>query len=152
MSGINSTLDCCWLILRCHGKNSEKYVELITLFLKNLWILTISDGDHKFLTAFSIIRNVKALCSWQRVTTDVSVDYLSGMKVLSHFGIFLLHSVMMHLSFPSLNPKKVHDLYNSPLVSFVEGLSTIPDTFFVISGLLMTKSILRSLKRFALKH
>lgn len=97
------------------------------------------------LISFSLYTNVKELFNFSRSAN--AIGFLSGIKALSYFGIIFLHSISSRLLFPLRNPREAENFLNSHLNSFAIGLYFCVDSFLLISGYLMTKSIFKELDR-----
>ena len=97
--------------------------------------------------AFSIFKNFKNLCNLQREKSQENTKYLSGIKVLSYFGIFVIHSISTKINFPLQNPFDADNFIKSKLGLAILKFADCLDIFFLISGLVLTKSILKDLNR-----
>lgn len=104
-------------------------------------------GDrHELFLAFSVYSNGKQLFSVQETDTKSAVNSLRGIRALSTFTIIFYHIYYHRAVYPVDDPQAV-TMWSETfwgLVTF--GLKLAVELFFLMSGLLVTKSILRSLE------
>lgn len=98
---------------------------------------------NQLLISFSLYTNIRSVFDTQHRGSEKTIKYLSGIKALSYFGIILLHSYTCRIHFPLRDPQTVESLLESSIFVFVSRMSLFVDTFLLISGLLITRTILR---------
>lgn len=94
---------------------------------------------------------MKELFDTKQNESATTVAYLTGIKALSYFGIILIHSVSSRYWFPLRDPRQAENFLQSPLAPFVEAFGFNVDTFLLVSGVLITKSMLKEMRRFERK-
>lgn len=105
---------------------------------------------NKLLISFSAYTNTKELFDTSRSESADAVGYLSGMKGLSYFGIIVIHSVLSRLWFPLRDPRDAEYFLDSFLAPLINGFFHNVDTFLLITGILITKTILKDLDKQAI--
>jgi peptidoglycan/LPS O-acetylase OafA/YrhL len=93
--------------------------------------------------ASSIFENLKTV--WQ-TRPDAKSNYLSGIKAVCYLNIFTNHFILVNSFFPSQNPRKIAELMNSTWLPTLFRLMDNVDTFIFISGMLLTRSVLKDIK------
>lgn len=102
----------------------------------------------QFFASFSVTTNAKELFDTKRNKSANNVGYLTGIKALSYFGIIFIHSVSSRFWFPLRDQRRTEKFLQSPMAAFVEGFGYNVDTFLLVSGFLITRSMLKEMKRF----
>lgn len=69
---------------------------------------------------------------------------------MSYFGVISIHSLLTRLWFPLRDPRDAENFLKSPLAPLVNGFFFNVDTFLLISGLLITITILKELEKWEL--
>jgi peptidoglycan/LPS O-acetylase OafA/YrhL len=77
---------------------------------------------------------------------------LSGIKAFSYLGIILLHTVTTKLYFPLRDSEEAEKFFNSLADGLINAMFYNVDTFLLISGLLVTRMILKELERYISKN
>lgn len=113
---------------------------LVRILIKTLLLVKAS----QMLISFSAYTNTKEVFNLNR---NKRLAYFSGMKGLSCLGIIAVHSVLSRLWFPVRDPREVESFLASPMASTVNGFFFNVDTFLLISGLLISRTIFRELDR-----
>lgn len=142
--------------------NSTKTRILLAFSLVALTILiaitvlsTVNDyrvdenGNKKSLKfeAFSLRRNLKSLLSVDQKKSPSDVLCLHGMRAMCTFGIIYLHSYFYRVMAPVGQQNMYTEWGKTEVASRISSLNITVDTFFVISALLLTKSMLKDLDR-----
>ncbi|WKY10518.1 hypothetical protein Q1695_002685 [Nippostrongylus brasiliensis] len=119
----------------------------------------VSQLNHKgkmlhYLTAFSFIRNYKALMDTDSVKKSWQIDALNGMRALSIIWVIVGHTSAMK-SFTSDNPLDVLDAGSTYLGQILTNAYLAVDSFFFLGGLLVAfvkfKDIERNPKAFSIE-
>ncbi|XP_031623576.1 nose resistant to fluoxetine protein 6-like [Contarinia nasturtii] len=99
------------------------------------------------LLAFSFYTNGKKLFSLNEENTSETIQCLHGIRVLSTQWVVLCHTYALYLVMPIQN-RVVHDAFLSKYsnMMIVSGFVAV-DTFFVLSGLLVSIGILKHLEK-----
>lgn len=101
-----------------------------------------SDENHIF-TAFSVIKH------WNKMG-DIPKDDISclhSIRVLSMLSIVTFHSFFHRAMFPLNEPGDYEDFEQSFLGKGIASFNASVDTFFLISGLLVTRTMLRDIEK-----
>lgn len=143
------------------NENSTKMTVLLALSASVLAVLivitvigTINDqkdenGNNKAskLRSFSLRRNIRSLLSVDQKNSPNDVLCLHGMRTLCTFSIIYLHSYFYRVLAP-VGQKNIYSEWGkTEVASRISSLNITVDTFFVISALLLTKSMLKDLDR-----
>jgi Nose resistant-to-fluoxetine protein, N-terminal domain/Acyltransferase family len=126
---------CVTIILLVCATSSTIYDFLI----KNLR----GEKRNKWFLTFSIYTNGSNLFNKEQPLD--TIKSLSGIRVLSALTIVYFHSYSHRLMFPVESPQQVTAFKNSEYGIIVTVLTIAVDFFFVLSGLLVTRSILKDL-------
>jgi peptidoglycan/LPS O-acetylase OafA/YrhL len=101
--------------------------------------------QNEFIVSFSFYTNGKNyFCLEQKKSTEV-ITCLNGIRALSILAIIFLHSFFYRIVTPFLDEKYCNEWLKTNFAATVLTLNIFVDTFFVMSGLLMTKSMLKEL-------
>lgn len=103
------------------------------------------DKRINWLLTFSAYTNASNLFNINKTSTSDTIQCLNGIRFLSAISIVLLHANYHRAMFPVQNSTQVSSLEQSFYGRTITGLNVSVDTFFVISGLLVTRSILKDL-------
>lgn len=110
---------------------------------------TDENGNKKAskFKSFSLRRNVRSLLSVDQTKSPNEVLCLHGMRAICTFSIIYLHSYFYRVLAP-VGHKNMHTEWaKTEVASRISSLNITVDTFFVISALLLTKSMLKDLDR-----
>lgn len=139
--------------LRAHNDTSELYVEL-KLFhrLRNKLQLNnvVSDKPHELYSAFSIYKNGAKLFDVRRVKSVNVLQCLSGLRTFAMLHIMLGHRFSWSRGFPNVNSNVFapDGKWNKTLFSAIVAVHPIAvDSFFVMGGLLLTRSALHNIEK-----
>lgn len=99
---------------------------------------------NQFLFSFSLIKNTSSLFNVNECRDD-EIKCLNGIRALSSFSIVFLHVFYHRAMFPIQHPEMISEFNESYFGRLVNGISFSVDTFFVMSGLLVTKAVLADL-------
>ncbi|XP_031636343.1 nose resistant to fluoxetine protein 6-like isoform X2 [Contarinia nasturtii] len=110
-------------------------------------ILCTNRKKSQILLAFSFYSNGQKLFSLNEVNTSETIQCLHGIRVLSTQWVVLCHTYAFYLLIPIHN-RVVHDAFVSRYSNMiiVSGFVAV-DTFFVLSGLLVSIGILKHLEK-----
>ncbi|KAJ8922594.1 hypothetical protein NQ315_007624 [Exocentrus adspersus] len=128
-------------------------IYIFILLISTLYDLLIQQNSKdeaikeqmNYLTAFSVYHNAKKLFSYTHNSewcTDLKC--LSGIKVLSMLWIIFGHRVMVNMFFANVNTVYIFQWLKSIEHSPVIGGFLAVDTFFVLSGLLLSYVFLKT--------
>lgn len=92
-------------------------------------------------------KNISDLFDVNLTESAKHIDYLSGMKALSYLGIIWIHSLLVRMWFPIRDPGEIEIFLNQPMADIVKSYLLNVDTFLLVSGLLITRSILKELDK-----
>lgn len=102
------------------------------------------EKPKKKFISFSLYTNTLNLVSLQQ--PDGAIKCLDGAKVLSTLAIIVFHTSYHRKFFPLTDSRMFND-YEKTFLSFLTfGCHFLVEAFFVISGLLVSRSILKELK------
>lgn len=104
-------------------------------------------ATNQLFISFSLYTNLKDVFNTHRHESDKAISYLSGMKALSSFGIILFHTHYCRNFFPLSNLHKFEIYNQSPLFGMIVKFSLFVDTFLLLSGFLITRTILKELNK-----
>jgi Nose resistant-to-fluoxetine protein, N-terminal domain len=105
----------------------------------------LENHRNKWLLTFSIYTNGSNLININKNQPPETIKCLNGIRVIAAISIVYVHSHYVRIMFPTSNIKKVIEIAQSSYGAFVSVLSVNTDFFFVMSGLLVTRSVLRQL-------
>lgn len=144
------------------NRNATKTVVLLALSGSVLAVLFVitgiatandyqkdENGNKKALNfkSFSLRRNVRSLLSVDQTKSPNEVLCLHGMRTICTFSIIYLHSYFYRVLAP-VGHKNMHTEWaKTEVASRISSLNITVDTFFVISALLLTNSMLKDLDR-----
>lgn len=100
---------------------------------------------NQLLLAFSLLINVKKLFNLDENETFISC--INGIRSLSIMSIILLHSYSFRTLSPFMDENVFSDFLNTRMASSISAINISVDSFFVMSGALVTRSILQDLDR-----
>ncbi|CRK95084.1 CLUMA_CG008562, isoform A [Clunio marinus] len=122
---------------------------LLLLILSTAYDLTMLRQNRKrkaIFSAFSVYTNGKKLFAINEPATSDVISSLYGIRALSILWIIHGHRMQIYSNFPIINSVQYREEW---IKNWTSALSTSTkmaiDTFFVLSGLLSTKTILRKL-------
>jgi hypothetical protein len=98
----------------------------------------------KIFQCFSIKRNFKNFVNFSSDKSQIAC--LNGIKSISTIGIFFFHSAAFRMVFPFSNGKNLSELTNSKFSDFVLSLLILMDTFLIISGVLVGRTLIKTEK------
>jgi hypothetical protein len=98
------------------------------------------------LQAFSPWKNIKNLLSFESSGPD-TIECLSGIRALSALALVLFHSYYFRLITPFRDDRMFYDWKTTSWANTVSQLNAFVESFFVMSGILTTRSILKDLEK-----
>ncbi|XP_072379672.1 nose resistant to fluoxetine protein 6-like [Diabrotica undecimpunctata] len=98
---------------------------------------------YKFLQAFSVKRNIKDLSKIEATEKPLRIFY--GMKAFSLIMILAGHRSALFTAAPQITLDYVEELYRTLWAAIIFHGDLFVDTFFLISGLLVTYGVLNNL-------
>lgn len=102
------------------------------------------ENPNQTFKAFSIYTNGKTLFNLD-VKTENSIGSIHGIRSLSIFSIILVHTYFFRLSSPFVDGNAFDEFLQTKFSSIVSAGAISVDSFFVISGALITRSLLKDL-------
>ncbi|XP_018573256.1 uncharacterized protein LOC108912502 [Anoplophora glabripennis] len=101
--------------------------------------------QEHLLTAFSVYSNLKKLFAFPKSSEEgIGLKCLSGIKVISMLWIIFGHRILLNIFSPNINAMSVFEwsknIENTPIMA----TSFSVDTFFVLSGLLLSYVYLKN--------
>lgn len=103
----------------------------------------------KLYIAFSVYTNGEKLFDITRSKSKHSIDCLNGLRAIALMWIILGHRVLdrtfIHISTTNANEKEFEEWMETLPSVFIASFHIWVDTFFVMGGLLVTWSLLKSL-------
>uniref|UniRef100_A0A336N0V7 CSON012707 protein n=1 Tax=Culicoides sonorensis TaxID=179676 RepID=A0A336N0V7_CULSO len=102
--------------------------------------------ESSFLIAFSITRNTKRLmCSSGPIKGSFEADlqFLYALRFLTMFCVIGGHVLLFNEIFPSSNPEYIEQKYHEILTMLLANGFKVIETYFIISGLLMSIHFLK---------
>lgn len=99
------------------------------------------------VASFSLHRNVTSLLSLDQTKSPNDVLCLHGMRAMCTFSIIYLHSYFFRVMAPVGDKNLYTEWGKTEIASRISSLNITVDTFFVISAMLLTKSMLKDLDR-----
>ena len=105
-----------------------------------------SKTQSDLLSAFSLKKNIKNLFSFDQSTPEDAIHCFNGLRAISTLSIIYLHSYFFRILQPT-DKIVFNDWVQTRAASAVSSLSTMVDTFFVISAALFTRTMLKELDR-----
>lgn len=130
-------------------KNYVKYV-ISTLQINKNPQFHISEHPNALLVAFSIYKNGRKLFQIEKSQTTSFLACLSGLRSLAMMFILLGHSLESLQVVPRLNANTMTiegEWFQSYVNAFVGAHPIAVDSFFVIGGLLLTRSMLSQIEK-----
>ena len=134
-------------------------MELLTTIVILLVILVILSTTYDLLTRLNKIKSyTKILTSFSLITNSTtlfkmtennenSIGAIHGIRSLSILSIIIVHSYFFRVTSPFLDAKNLKEFLGTKVSTIVSTSTISVDSFFVISGALITRSILRELDR-----
>lgn len=104
------------------------------------------ENPTQILTSFSLLTNVINLFKFSEKKAN-SISAIHGIRSLSIISIILVHTYWFRVSSPFMNEKTRNQFLETKVSSTVSAAAISVDSFFVLSGALITRSILRELDR-----
>jgi hypothetical protein len=117
----------------------------LTIIFTHFWFFTVK--PKKLLISFSVVSNTKDLFNFNRNESEGALSYLGGLKGAGYAGIIMIHSILNRIWFPSSDPREAEFFFNSLFYQFFDGLFYHVDTFLLISGFLMTRTVMKELNK-----
>lgn len=108
--------------------------------------LNKQENSNQPLKAFSFFTNGKTLFN-VKVTTENSIGSIHGIRSLSILSIILVHTYFFRVSSPFIDGNAFDEFQKTKFSSVVSALAIAVDSFFVISGALITRSLLNDFDR-----
>lgn len=137
--------------LRANNETEKPYVAqlkcLISVELKNV----IADKPHELYSAFSVYKNGVKLFDVDRKASPNVLKSLYGLRTLAMLHIMLGHRYSWSRGFPNVN-SNIHAVDGKWLKTLFSAFVVVSpiavDSFFVMGGLLITRSILHQMEKF----
>lgn len=99
----------------------------------------------QFLMSFSVIKNASNLFNVNKSQSTDTIEFLDCIRFISSAGIVFIHTHFYRALFPVQHPEETAKFLTNTYGRFVNLFTTFVDTFFVLSGMLLTRSLLKSL-------
>lgn len=107
--------------------------------------LFVTDTPNSTLVTFSLCTNGKQLLEVKKVKSSGSIDCLNGLRALSLLWIIFGHRYFDMFLAPATNTIPATELWlNNVLSLFHTTFHLAVDTFFLMGGLLVTWSFMKS--------
>jgi hypothetical protein len=103
------------------------------------------ERNQSFL-AFSLYKNSQSLFNFNEKNERDVITCLNGIRALSTLCIIFLHSVFFRVFPPSRDETVFYHWLQTRTASSISAINVVVDSFFVISGTLATKSMLKDLE------
>lgn len=100
---------------------------------------------NQVFLAFSLYKNASNLFSLKQKQSLDTIECLYGIRGISIISIIFLHSYYHRAMFPVQQPEQLTNLVERGYGRLIRGVSVSVDSFFLMSGLLVTRSILKDL-------
>lgn len=97
------------------------------------------------LLSFSLYTNASNLFNMDDNTSPDDIKCLHGIRALSIISIIFLHSHYHRAMFPIFHPEQLASFASGFYSRFISAISVSVDSFFLMSGLLVTRSILKDI-------
>jgi hypothetical protein len=137
-----------------YGINFFYFSFMQCLFFSSTFIATFVKFDEKskslsiwrqILECFSIKSNLKSLLSVEHEKS--SITCLNGLRVISILFIILYHCVQFRFQYPFANGELLSAWNDTMFMKSMSSVTIFVDMFFIMSGLLVARSVLRGLNR-----
>lgn len=102
---------------------------------------------NQLFLSFSCYTNATNLFNIEQHQSSDEIKCLHGVRGVSIISIIFLHSYYFRAMFPIHHPNQLNDFIESAYGRFISGITVSVDSFFVMSGMLVTRTILRDLER-----
>ncbi|XP_062536804.1 nose resistant to fluoxetine protein 6-like isoform X2 [Armigeres subalbatus] len=107
-----------------------------------------STSRNRLLTAFSIPRNIRRIGDTPNTETRQHLNFLESFRFIQMQRIVTLHIVMALVKAPKSNPEDLERmLYRPPTIHYVADFQNYVQTFFSISGMLLTINFLDHIEK-----
>jgi peptidoglycan/LPS O-acetylase OafA/YrhL len=101
------------------------------------------DEPKKVFTSFSLYTNVRQLLKLEPKSSK-SIECFHGLRALSAFWVIAGHRIFRHDRMVS-RPMKIESIFSQVVIAVFMTNGYAVDIFFLISGVLVAQSCLRSL-------
>ncbi|KAF5307726.1 hypothetical protein FQR65_LT06597 [Abscondita terminalis] len=122
---------------------------LFGLVLSLAFVATVYDyygiDANEILLAFSLRKNMAALLSTKRTSSDI--ESVHGIRFINAFMLVISHKSMALFFIPYVNRTNMSEIMGQPWSVFGRAASLYTDPFIMISGTLTTYSLLRKLQK-----
>lgn len=108
--------------------------------------LNKKENPTQILKSFSLLTNVINLFKLSENEAN-SISAIHGIRSLSIISIILVHTYWFRVSSPFTDENTRNQFLQTKVSSVVSAAAISVDSFFVLSGALITRSILRELDR-----
>lgn len=108
--------------------------------------LNKKENPTQILKSFSLLTNVINLFKLSENEAN-SISAIHGIRSLSIISIILVHTYWFRVSSPFTDENTRNQFLQTKVSSAVSAAAISVDSFFVLSGALITRSILRELDR-----
>lgn len=102
------------------------------------------ENSNQVLKVFSLLTNCKTLFNLN-VEAGNSIGSIHGIRSISIFSIILVHTYFFRVNSPFMDGNVFDKFLQTKFSSIVSALAIAVDSFFVISGALITRSLLKDL-------
>lgn len=116
---------------------------LVTLAVTGTLHDLIGSRANNFLMSFSLHKNVANLFNME--PPNDTIKCLNGIRALSAVSIVFLHSYYHRALFPVQHPQQLAAFAESFYGRFVISITVSVESFFVMSGMLQTRTVLKEL-------
>lgn len=106
---------------------------------------TSGKGQNQLMLAFSMCTNARNLFSMDQEKSADAIGCLHGIRVVSTLTIILFHSYFHRVMYPLKQTEETAEFMKSSSERLVISFMTTVESFFVMSGFLATRSILKDL-------
>jgi peptidoglycan/LPS O-acetylase OafA/YrhL len=103
------------------------------------------ENSNQALKTFSLFTNGKTLFNLD-VKAGNSIGSIHGIRGISILSIILVHTYFFRVASPFIDGNDFDKFHETKFSSVVSALAIAVDTFLVISGALITRSLLKDLK------
>lgn len=103
---------------------------------------------HQLVECFSFKKNFKNLMNLSHEKS--SITCLNGLRVISIYFVIFYHSIQFRFQFPFREGKQLEEWNQSTFMNLVGPLTIFVDPFFIMSGTLVARSVLKGLEKWGI--